>query len=176
VISQAEPAAASTAPTRRDALAVIARRLADEDFGTGPRAELRRLNPRGPLAEPALQRLLARHVPEAWLRGDGITRWALLIHSMALAAPDGLRSDRRLGAALFEAGWKEGRLVKLLNASGEELIDALPRAVRFLVAKGQSLNAVELADLIWQTDQAEGARQRIAREYYRAEARAARTT
>lgn len=165
------------APDRNQAVGAIAARLSNVDaFGTGPMAELRRLDPAGPLSEPTLQRLLAR-LPEQWLAGDGVRRWALLIHAMALAAPDNLRPDRRLGAALFEAGLKETRFVNLLDATGAELLDVAPRAVRFLVSKGGGLNAYGLADLIFsgasrRESWADAVRQRIASDYFRAEARA----
>jgi CRISPR type I-E-associated protein CasB/Cse2 len=157
-------------------IGAIASRLSDGDaFGTGPLAELRRLDPTGPLSEPALHRLLT-NVPESTLYGDGLRRWALIVHAMALAAPDGLKAMTRLGSTLFAAGLKEGRLVNLLDATGDELFTAVPRAVRFLVARGQSLNAFALADLVLSAGRdddawAESVRQRIAQDYYRAEAR-----
>jgi CRISPR type I-E-associated protein CasB/Cse2 len=157
-------------------IGIIANRLSGEGFGTGPLAELRRLDPAGPLSEPALHRLLT-NVPEAWLKGDGLRRWALIIHVMALAAPDALKATTRLGSALLAAGFKEGRLVNLLDATSDELLAALPRGVRFLVARGQNLNAFAVADLVLSAGRdngswAESVRQRIAQDYYRAEARA----
>jgi CRISPR type I-E-associated protein CasB/Cse2 len=169
------PQAESAEPTRNEVIGVIARRLTDVDaFGTGQLAELRRLDPAGSLSGPALHRLLTK-APESWLYGDGLRRWALIVHAMALAAPDGLRATARLGSALFAAGLKEGRFVNLLDATADELFTAVPRAVRFLVAKGQTLNAFALADLVLSAGRgdggwAESVRQRIAQEYYRAEA------
>jgi CRISPR type I-E-associated protein CasB/Cse2 len=174
-VSNAQSDAAE--PTRNEVVGLIAHRLSDRDgFGTGPLAELRRLDPAGPLSEPALHRLLT-NVPEAWLYGDGLRRWALIVHSMALAAPDGLKATAPLGSALFAADLKEGRLVNLLDATGDELLTVVPRAVRFLVARGQTLNAFALADLVLSGGRdgggwAERVRQRIAQDYYRAEARA----
>jgi CRISPR type I-E-associated protein CasB/Cse2 len=164
-------------PTRNQVIGAIARRLSDADvFGTGPLAELRRLDPTGPLSEPALHRLLT-NVPEAWMKGDELRRWALIVHAMALAAPDHLSATERLGSALFAAGLKEGRLVNLLDATDDELLTAIPRVVRFLVARGHNLNAFALADLILSAGRhnepwSERVRQRIAQDYYRAEARA----
>ena len=97
--------------TRNQVIGLIAHRLSDRDrFGTGPLAQLRRLDPAGPLSEPALHRLLT-NVPESWLFGDGLRRWTLIVHAMALAAPDGLKATARLGSALLASGFKEGRLV-----------------------------------------------------------------
>ena len=168
------------APSSRETILAIATRLADPMFGTGPLATLRRLDPAGALAAPALQRLLARHVVEQDpLR---LRAWALLIHCMAIAAPEQHRGGEALGAALYQAGYQEGRLARLLKARGGEMLVAAPRLTRFLVARGQALDPTGLWRLIrpvlidgaCDTDRAEEARTRIARDYYRAEARAAR--
>lgn len=165
------------APNRAEIVGRMAAALADEHFGTGPLAELRRLNPAGHLNQPALHRLLARYVPEGWVRGDALRPWALVIHCLALAAPDHLLGQARLGTALFEAGYKEGRFVNLLDASPGELRDRLPRAVRFLAHKGSRLHGPQMADLVLvRQDQShahfEDLRRRIAADYYRAEHKA----
>lgn len=170
------PASAQALPSRAQVAGRIAARLAAQDFGTGPRAELRRLDPRGALSEPALHRLLARHVPDEWLPGRGLRDWALTIHALALAAPDDRRAGERLGAALQGAGWKEGRLVNLLDATPDDLPDHLTRAVRFLVAKGKALDGRDLVALVFTaasgSERRDSVRQRIASDYYRAEMRA----
>ncbi len=136
-------------PKLHEVVYAIAAQLDPDRLGTGPLAMLRRLDPAGSLAEPALQRLLCQHVPDAWLGGEGgMRRWALLVHAMALAAPDlhctyGIKG--RLGLALFEAGFREGRLVRLLEARAADLPVAIPRAVRFLVAKRRGFDSVMLA-------------------------------
>lgn len=176
---ESEGAGVTAEPTRRDSVANIAARLSNQDaLGTGDRAELRRLDPRGALAQPALHRLLARHVPEKWTRSDEDMRaWGLIVHALALAAPDSLRGAEPLGRALQAADWKEGRLVNLLDATFDELADQLPRAVRFLVARGQRLHAEDAAELVFSRladDEGRGerVRRRIAGHYYRAEAKA----
>ncbi|WP_324382415.1 type I-E CRISPR-associated protein Cse2/CasB [Enterovirga sp.] len=188
---------------RARVIARMAARMAHEDsFGRGPLAELRRLDPSGALADVALHRLLARHVPEARLAQIGLPAWALVIHAAALAAPDSLAfppraseppelgkqaefwaeavrgARQRFGRELFEAGYGEGRFAILLDASAEALPDALPRAVRFLVAKGRRLPVLAIADLVMSSDEPESEagksiRQGIARGYFRAEAKAA---
>ena len=171
-------------PSRRDSVGKIAALLAQADaLGTGARAELRRLDPRGTLAEPALQRLLARYVPEPAVRDvEAACAWGLVVHVLALAAPDALHGAEPLGRALQAADWKEKRLVNLLDADLDGLADHLPRAVRFLVARGQRLSAPDAADLVFSRldekrhgdgeARAEAVRRRIASDYYRAEARA----
>lgn len=177
---------ASPSKTRRDSLKKIVARLSvEEALNTGQRAELRRLDPRGRLLEPALHYLLARYAPDLPVEDDATMRaWGLLVHVLALAAPDALRPEP-LGRALQEAGWKEGRLVNLLDADLDGLADHLPRAVRFLVGKGRRLSADDAADLVFSRldqshfedgeAQADRVRRRIAADYYRAEARSERT-
>ena len=174
-MSQPDPAPSST-----DAIHAIGRQLASPHFGTGPLAMLRRLKPAGALSEPSLQRLLARYVVEE--SPEGIRAWALQIHCMAIAAPDGHRGGGSFGAALFEAGFSEGRLTRLLEARGRDMLVVAPRVVRFLVARGGSLDPLGLWHLLRPTlldragdaERAERARTRIATDYYRAEARAER--
>ncbi len=140
-------------------------------FGTGPLAELRRMDPkRGAHGTAALHRLLARYVPDWWLGDDNFVRWALLVHLLALAAPDQHRGGMPLGSALFSAGYSEGRLTRLLEASEDELDVVLPRMVRFLVAKGERLQPYEIARLVLRRGN-DADRLNIAREYYRAEAK-----
>jgi CRISPR system Cascade subunit CasB len=145
-------------------------RLAQDGFGTGPLAELRRLDPRHPeAAPPALHRQLVSLADER-ARGQDFGRWALLVHLLALAAPELHRGGASLGKGLFDAGYSEGRLTRLLEAAEPEFSVLLPRMVRFLVARGERLSPFELADLVLRRDK-ERSRLRIARDYYRAEAR-----
>jgi CRISPR system Cascade subunit CasB len=162
-----------------DIVAAIAAQLGNPVLGTGPLATLRRLDPRVAPAEPALLRLLVRELPEGWLHRDIMHDWTLVIHCLALAAPDQHRGGPPLGAALQAAGYSETRLLRLLKAGQSELAVLLPRACRFLVAKGERLNPGEIARFVLAVrraetdrDAAELARTRIAREYYQAERRA----
>jgi hypothetical protein len=167
------------APTINAVLGAIAARLKPDIIGTGALAMLRRLDlsANGSLAEPALQRLLANHVPDPWVDRGEVRTWALLIHAMALAAPDRLRFGAGLGAPLFAADYKEGRLVRLLEARVEALAIVVPRAVRFLVAHNQPLDPVALGYFVLGVaaggERAETQRTRIARDYYHAERAAA---
>jgi len=168
--------APSAGPKLHEVVLAIAAQLDPDRIGTGPLASLRRLDPQGALAVPALQRLLWRHVPETRLQGEGMRRWALLVHAMSLAAPDLHRlcdNDGRLGLALFKARFSEGRLLRLLEARAEDLPVAVPRAVRFLAAKRQGFSSVALAYWVLGVaaggDRAEAQRTEVARDYYRAE-------
>lgn len=155
--------------------------IGTDAFGTGPRAMLRRLDLRAPgaLAEPALQRLLVQVLGDNWSGQRVMRDWALLAHLLALGAPDLHSGGGAFGAALHAAGFSESRLLRLLEADRDTLTVLLPRACRFLVAKGQRLNPPELIRLIRDAgkDDAEAlerTRTDIARAYYRAERDAAR--
>lgn len=167
-------ATADAAPrTQDEVVGDLIVRLGQENFGTGPRAELRRMDPRSASpSNPALHRLLARHVPEAWLGGEGLHRWTLLIHLLALAAPSPLQGFAPLGAALFAAGYNEGRLTMLLEVQKKDFPVVLPRMVRFLVAKGSSPHPYQLARLVLGGGRDDD-RLAIARAFYRAEAKSA---
>lgn len=162
---------------RPESPAAIAGRIAfvlsQDGFGTGPLAELRRLDPDGALVEPALHRLLARYVHSDRLkRREALGDWALIIHCLALAAPGQLGRDVKLGRALQQAGLKEQRFTRLLQATPRDLRDLLPRAIRFLVHRGGRLHGPNLAFLVLSArnpKQSERIRQGLASDYYRAE-------
>jgi CRISPR type I-E-associated protein CasB/Cse2 len=157
--------------SQKDIVGALVGRIGNEQFGTGPLAELRRMDPKQTvLGQPALHRLLARYVAEDRLLGDGMRRWSLLIHLLALAAPGQHRGGDRLGRALFAAGYSEGRLTRLLETPASDFAAILPRMVRFMVAKGECLDPYELADLVIKGG-GERERQQIAQQYYRAEAK-----
>ncbi len=159
----------------------MAGRIAADNFGTGPRATLRRLDLSDPgaLAEPALQRLLVHLLPDEWSGMQMMRDWALLAHVLALAAPGLQSGGAAFGNALHEAGYSESRLLRLLEADREALTVLLPRACRFLVAKAQRLHPPELIRLIRTASSQDAAAlertcTEIARAYYRAERDAAR--
>jgi len=158
--------------TQEDVVRDLVSLLGSDHFGTGPLAELRRLAPTRPAAAPpALHRLLARYVPEHWLGGDGMQRWTLLAHLLALAAPSPTHGFTPLGKALFDADYNEGRLTALLSAQADAFPVALPRLVRFLVAKGGSPHPYQLANLVLGGGR-DADRMAIARDYYRADSAA----
>lgn len=157
--------------TQDEIVGEIIARLGQESFGTGPLAELRRMDPRAAVpVTPTLHRLLARNVPETWLGGDGLRRWALLIHLLALAAPLPLHGFTPLGEALFAAGYNEGRVTTLLEADEKDFSVVLPRMVRFIIAKGGSPHPYQLARLVLGGGRDDD-RLAIARAFYRADAR-----
>lgn len=159
-------------PTTDEVVTNLLARLSQENFGTGALAELRRMDPSAPSpAAPTLHRLLAREVPEAWLGETGLRRWALLIHLLALASPIAQGNHPQLGETLFQAGYNEGRLTVLLEATESDFPVILPRLVRFLTAKGAAPHPWQLAALVLSGGH-ETHRLAIARSFYRAEAKA----
>ena len=119
-------------------------------------------------------------------------KWALIIHGIALMTPTnrgqgGSRSAHEastmVGEALFRGGgladregfYSETRLNRLLTARGAVLHALLARMFRMVAASDLSFDWREMASFILSEDfdehQAENARRRIARAYYRAERR-----
>lgn len=170
----------------------IAGRLAREDFPRGDLAALRRMSPGSGQDAPAFWRLAARHnllgAPEVE------RKWALIIHGLALMTPTSAHDraassahdpQTSVGSALFgsessgESGfYSELRLNRLLAARGDVLRVLLARMFRMLGSGGVAFDWREMARLVMLDglDQAgaERARQRIARDYFRAEFRAER--
>ena len=157
----------------REIAGLIAAQLAEEHFGTGTLAELRRLDPARSPTSPAMLRLLIRHVPTD--HPGTLQVWTLFIHCIATVTPQA--GDRRpLGRALFEAGFTEGRFSRLLATRGEGMADAMPRTMRFLRAKGVAFAPADLWAFLHATmtpapdaQRADAARTRLARAYYQAE-------
>ena len=158
-------------------IAGLARLLADTHFSTGDRATLRRLSPKAPDA-PAFWHLLFRNVPEDMRRGGSSeTRWALIIHGMALMTHmqvSAHQQGRGLGRALHAAGFSEMRLNRLLRARGETFRDMVPRMCRFLASSNEAFDWARFGLMLLTEDEekTEGYRRGIARDYFRAESAA----
>lgn len=181
------PEAARPRPPQDEAVIALARELAHPAFPRGDLAGLRRMDPDRPGATAAFWSLLARHVPEALRRGeDAPARWALVLHGMALMAPDHHRARRLksggrepLGLALRGPDpehpvYAESRLARLLSARGAMFRALVPRLCRQMKAADRPLDWVELARLVLaegrDETRAERCRERIAARYYSAAA------
>lgn len=157
---------------RRKAVGAFAGLLASEHFSPGDRAELRRLEP-DDFNRPAFWRLLVGHVPEGFRRTEAVeARWAMLLHGMALMAPQHQQGGRSVGRALAEAGLPESRLEQFLRARGPQQWPALRRLCQFLAARAVPIDWIEFSNLILADNDntAEEQRRRIARGYYAAQA------
>ncbi|WP_211102968.1 type I-E CRISPR-associated protein Cse2/CasB [Azospirillum sp. B21] len=177
-------------PTMAEALAALARRFADPDdhgkcFDTGLVARLRRLPVGGPAGVDVWQALydgLGADRTDALLSGRPPDRvgaaWALVLHGMALMAPEPHRQGRRAGEALAEAGFSEIRLTQLLRADADGFPDHFATACRFLRAKGEDVDWTEFGQLALKrlglSPGYEAAADRIARDYVRTLHRAAK--
>jgi CRISPR system Cascade subunit CasB len=150
--------------TRSAALSAIWRD-GSESFPPGESAALKRLTPRLP---PSLifYRFAFRHFPEGWEARQA--EWMAVVSGLALMCPAPHRPDRPAGRALAEAGYSEARLERLLAAEEVDLRTLVLRAARFLAAKAESVNWVDLARLLLTKDKGklENVRFQFARDYY----------
>jgi CRISPR system Cascade subunit CasB len=142
----------------------IAKVITADDFPTGERAQLKRLDPDGP-PSLAFYRFAFRHLPEGWESRQAA--WMTLIAGMTLMGRNPHRPDRPTGQALAESGYSEARLERLLAAEDETLRTLLLRAVRFLTAKNESCNWTDFGFLLGLRGDPERARLTIARSFYR---------
>ena len=173
-----------------------ARMLGGDVLGNGDRAALRRISPEAPFT-PALWKMLydlEQQDPPGWF-GPGARRnerqhawerrWATLLMGMAFCARPQESEPRKqhlhdyetaLGAALFEAGWSELRLTRLLRSTGEGLEVELRRVAQRLDSASQLANWLDVANLLFNQpddaspkarDFAEKHRLSVARSYYR---------
>ena len=189
-----EPASSTAAPDESgdtrlspvEAADAIADRLdpIEGDLSTGDRAELRRVAPDTPFT-PILWKLLLDYgvedPPPWWLPSadereeEWGRRWATLVMGMAHCAGLHERENRYdrgedFGATLYETGWAEDRLVRLLETPPDRLHEPLRRLAQYLSSKGQAADWTAGARLLFDTDEdAEKTRLAIARGFYRAE-------
>lgn len=157
-----------------------AKKMAHADFRRGDLADLRRMDPDG--ARPAVfWRLLA----EQNLLGRMESKWALILHGIALMTPtkaentaDGTahKDKAPVGRTLHEAGYSEMRFNQLLAARDDMLRKLLARTFRMMSTKDIAFDWQEMARFILNEgddeEKAERSRRRLARSYYRAQQRA----
>ena len=170
----AEKSQVSDRPSLNQIVPQFAREIAKLDPGSA--AALRR----GPLAgagAAAFWKLLVNHD----IGGGNEEGWAAVLQAIAVLTPKGTDPDKKsayepqrsMGAALQGAGVSEMRLARLLTAQGEMRRDLAVRLCRRLSATEHT--RFDLRTLAWLMlfDNAAADRQ-IARDYYRAEAVAAK--
>jgi CRISPR type I-E-associated protein CasB/Cse2 len=107
-------------------------------------------------------------LPEGGARRDEEeARWSIVVSALAIA--QGFLAPVPLGKALAQAGIAEMRVVRLLEANADQLIELTRNIVRQLVQKGQSFDPNDLADLVLSagTPNEKKSRRFIAREFYR---------
>ncbi len=163
--------------------------MAQEHFGRGDLAELRRMNPDS-TESPVLMGLLAQK--DLFGPPKVEKKWALILHGIALMTPKGGDDESRgsahngqmpVGRALYLGGetargegfYSEARLKRLLSSRGDMTRTLLARAFRMLAAANVTFSWREMANFIYSDGfdekAAEQRRRRIAREYFQAQYR-----
>lgn len=151
----------------------------------GDLAELRRQRP-GTLGGAAYWKIAAQILePEGAIadadtpwRGQQDRTWTAILKVLAMAESNGRtlhRHDARLGRAFERAGVSEARVMRLLDATDDALIDLTVQAVHQLVHAGRPFNVAEVADLLLSDGGAsqtwrESVRQAVARHYFNQQA------
>lgn len=169
--------AAAQAPTAAPADWMTSISRQTHGMSSGDRAALRRMElTKSPAADAvAIKMLLRADVPQArieddWIRLRLIGHFAGLLSGTAALYPHDER--RGVGAALFEAGFSEKRLLRLLASRGEALDDQLALAVRILSRERLAVNLWDIYHLLGRNPaRSDDARLRMARHYYAAQAR-----
>ena len=159
-----------------EAIPKIARAIARLDPGSA--AALRR-GPRNGTGAAAFWKLLAEYDPGGAASNE--LGWAALIQAIAILTPKGRDAEKRpahdyslsMGQVLFDAGFSELRLARLLAAAPDLRLELAVRVCRRLAAKKPSrFNLVTLGYFV--LFGGDSTNRRIARDYYRAEAAARR--
>ena len=144
----------------------------------GPAAALRR-GPDHGAGAAAFWKLLAKHNPVGAVGNEA--GWASLIQAMAVLTPKGRDPAKKpahdyslsMGRALYEAGFSELRLARLLAAAPDLRREVAVRTCRRLATGEFSrFNLETLGDFV--LFGGESTDRRIARDYYRAHAAAER--
>lgn len=173
ILESADMAAGQTSsapPSLVNLIGTLAALMTNGALGTGDLADLRRLDVSAP-ARPVYWRLMT-----GWIAADRSltpseeSRWAVILSGMARV---GHNPRQKLGAALAEAEYSEGRLMKLLRTEDANLPPLVRRTCVFLAAKGLDVDWTEFARFILTTDpeKHEAVRRQIARIYYAVKAK-----
>ena len=163
--------------------------MAQEGFGRGDLADLRRMDPDS-IDSPVFIGLMAQR---NLFRGPEVeTKWALILHGIALMTPKGGEGDGArtahdgqmpVGRALYLGGettrdkgfYSELRLKRLLTSRGQMTRMLLRRAFRMLAAANVTFSWREMANFIhsdgFNENASEWHRYRIARDYFQAQYR-----
>ncbi|MEP9400817.1 type I-E CRISPR-associated protein Cse2/CasB [Sphingomonas sp. VNH70] len=169
------PDAATADPAKENWVKSVAGQIGY--LGTGDRAALRRIPlTRSREADGIVVKLLVRSkLPDERIRHD-FDRWRSLAHVAATLSGTGAvqaHDERRsLGRALSDVHYAENRLLRLLAARGDALVDQVHRAARMLATTRKPVNLWTLYHLLGSDPRkADAARIRIAQDFYAAEAR-----
>ncbi len=164
----------SLAPDKLDWMRSLAGQVGH--LSTGDRAALRRMELTRSAAADAvvIKLLLGAKVPPASYETDWV-RWRLIGHFAGLLSGTAAlypHDERRgVGGALFNAGFSEKRLLRLLASRSEVLRDQLILAVRILARERKPINLWTLYHLLGDDlGKSDDARLRIAQQFFAAQA------
>ena len=182
------------APTRRSRFASVVTRLAREiDEGAEhpmPKGDLTALRRDGGARSPTFYKVAARLLSEVLDEYRSETalvaaerQWAMLVHLLACTGGQHRVGAASLGAVLAQAGLAEARFLRLLRAEGDSLDSASRAALAPLVQQALTFDPLDLAALVLTAapnartaaslhyEDRDSVRRRIARDFYRAEAK-----
>ncbi len=126
----------------RAAVQNLVHTLTRERLGTGPLAELRRMDPIAGILPPDFWRVLLKHVePHGLSDGTKAERaWAVIIHGIALMVPRSHEAKASAGKVLAETSYSEPRFVRLLRAEDEGFAKEVQIACSWLATKAQPID------------------------------------
>lgn len=149
-------------------------------FPRGNLAELRRMNPEEPDSTSFYQLMGARGL----LRNETLeTKWAMIIHGIALMTPTSHHSGTPVGEALFKGGdpsrtnafYSSLRLNRFLKSEGSVLVTLANQLFLMMKTANQPFDWREMAAFILNeginSEKAEELRRTISRSYYSTEYR-----
>ena len=165
-------------------ISCLSRQLNPDRIGTGPLAELRRMD----IAEfpPAFWKIYLKDIPAEWREPQGNVNpnvdraWVALIRAMAEVAPNSNVPDATFGGSLAIINYSEMRFIRMLRASSDQLAREIRVACATMHRKGQKTNFYEVAQLLLgdvavfrkpafrKQIHAERCRHKIARDYFHA--------
>lgn len=161
------PAPAQEPPSLPTLIHALSRDI-QEVLSPGEISQLRRMRPDEPGC-PAFWKLAALRLDPAGMLNNETAerRWTALLAGMAKMAGL-LRRGRRLGRALAAANVAEPRLLRLLRARGDALLDAVRITAQQLDAAGEAVDWADFAFLVLSDGgpKEEKIRRSIARDYY----------
>lgn len=168
---------AEETPSLREVVRTIGWELGHPETGaipSGDVAALRRARP-GEIGGPAFWKIAVRHLEPANLlpaasapwRDAAERRWTAILQGMAeMAKLHG--GGLRVGRALAERSVSEHRLLRLLRAEGEGLLDQVRTISHLLANRGARIDWTDLAELVYYDGRPpqHSVRRRIALDYY----------
>lgn len=165
----------------RQAVGELSRNLTVDRLGSGPLAEIRRMDTDA-MPPPAFWGLLFKLVGDRNVSAAEERGWAMLMQAMALQVPRCHRTGpgTHPGRILADSGYPESRFVRLLRAEGAGLAQELRTLARWTAGKALVFDWTPLAEFILARAQsregeADHAARALARHYFRSAARAAQT-